>query len=80
LRQGAGAFADRSFPFANRLRIQHPGYGPIKRSRCAIAARLTGIVGLGLLEAVPASTPRPADPDDAVGDGISGASTGPGTM
>lgn len=56
-----------------RYRIDNPGYGPL-RDDLMISPRVAPqMIGLGLLEAVPArDIAAGADPDDADGDGISG--------
>jgi CxxC motif-containing protein (DUF1111 family) len=70
-----GAFADRELFSLRRpsYRIEHPGYGPISQPLLMSPRVSPGIVGLGLLEAVPETTLLSlADPDDTDGDGISG--------
>ena len=54
----AGAFADREVFSLRRpsYRIEHPGYGPIAQPLLMSPRVSPGIVGLGLLEAVPDAT------------------------
>lgn len=71
----AGAYADDE-PFSLRrptYRVTNLGYGPMA-SDVLMSPRVSpAIVGMGLLEAVPAATlHRLADPDDVDRDGISG--------
>jgi CxxC motif-containing protein (DUF1111 family) len=70
-----GTFSDNEAFSLRRpsYRIEHLGYGPISQPLLISPRVSPGIVGLGLLEAVPDATLlRLADPDDADGDGISG--------
>jgi CxxC motif-containing protein (DUF1111 family) len=71
----AGVFAD-GLVFSLRkpsYRITHLGYGPLSEPLLMSPRISPGIIGLGLLEAIPEATlERLADPEDADGDGISG--------
>jgi len=71
----AGAFKDGE-PFTLRkpsYRIANPGYGPPSPDLLISPRVSPAIVGMGLLEAVPAATlERLSDADDHDGDGISG--------
>jgi CxxC motif-containing protein (DUF1111 family) len=73
--EAAGAFSDNE-AFSLRkpsYRIAHLGYGPIAQPLLMSPRVSPGIIGLGLLEAIPeAALQRLADPDDGDGDGISG--------
>ncbi|MBU3028922.1 di-heme oxidoredictase family protein [Paracoccus marinaquae] len=54
-------------------RIDNPGYGPLRDDLMTSPRVAPQMIGLGLLEAVPAADILAgADPDDADGDGISG--------
>lgn len=70
-----GAFAD-GMPYSLRrptYRIERLGYGPLAPDAMLSPRTAPFLIGLGLLEAVPASTiVALADPDDGDGDGISG--------
>lgn len=70
-----GMFADGEAFSLRRpsYRIANLGYGPIS-PQLLISPRVSpGIIGLGLLEAIPAATLLDlADPNDANGDGVSG--------
>jgi CxxC motif-containing protein (DUF1111 family) len=71
----AGAFADgEAFTLRKpSYRIANPGYGPPSPSLLISPRVSPAIVGMGLLEAVPAATlERLGDADDRDGDGISG--------
>ncbi len=71
----AGTFGDGE-PFSLRrptYRIANPGYGPIDGPLLVSPRVSPAVIGLGLLEAIPAATlQRLADPDDANHDGVSG--------
>lgn len=56
-----------------RIELRDPAYGPLGKNLLMSPRTAQGMVGLGLLEAVPdEAVLGMADPDDADGDGISG--------
>jgi len=73
--EAGGTYADGE-PYSlrkPRIELRDPGYGPLGDDLLMSPRVAQGMVGLGLLEAVPDATLLDmADPDDADGDGISG--------
>lgn len=73
--EAGGRYADGE-PYSLRkpkIELRDPAYGPLGEDLLMSPRVAQGMVGLGLLEAVPdAALLEMADPDDADGDGISG--------